>query len=197
MIEKLPLPCNDILEDDVAYMAKLYKKDIDVSYEFLGTNDEILPDEINELLPTSESVPRNSSYTAKNPIKETIILEYGGYIFKNYDINSWESNQIEVDKVKINGTWEYKKVIRVTANSITKPYGQEDPPLTYTYKLIPEDNDVTPVFSGNIERDPGENIGSFYSIKQGSLTLIDGENFNSSDYILDFVEGIFTITNIG
>jgi hypothetical protein len=78
-----------------------------------------------------------------------------------------------------------KVQITVTADNKTKVVGEPDPLLTYSYLpglLLPGDN-----FTGELTREPGENVGS-YAIQRGTLSL-------SNNYNLFFVEGTFTISN--
>ncbi|TCC92511.1 MBG domain-containing protein [Pedobacter hiemivivus] len=76
-----------------------------------------------------------------------------------------------------------KKTINVTAVVKTKTYGVADPSLTYTFSpaLIGTD-----VFTGNLDRTTGENIGN-YIINQGSLTL-------NNNYLITYVPGNLSIT---
>jgi MBG domain (YGX type) len=74
--------------------------------------------------------------------------------------------------------------ITVSADPITKVYGQSDPQLTYTVTsgtLLPGD-----VFTGTLTRQLGENAG-VYAIEQGSLAL-------PGYYALTFVAADFTVT---
>ena len=74
--------------------------------------------------------------------------------------------------------------ITVTADPITKGFGQADPQLTYTAtsgSLLPGD-----AFTGSLTRQPGENAG-IYAIGQGTLAL-------PGYYALTFVGADFTIT---
>jgi gliding motility-associated-like protein len=73
--------------------------------------------------------------------------------------------------------------ITVTANGLSKVYGDADPALTYTYTpaLAPGD-----AFTGSLSRTPGENIGT-YAINQGSLAL-------SSNYTVTYNANSLTIT---
>ncbi|WP_410881164.1 MBG domain-containing protein [Myroides sp. DW712] len=74
--------------------------------------------------------------------------------------------------------------LRVKANPITKVYGQVDPALTFVgegYKL----NDNNSSLTGVLEREAGEDIGS-YAILQGTLA--------STNYTITFTENTFTIT---
>jgi gliding motility-associated-like protein len=64
-----------------------------------------------------------------------------------------------------------EKPITVTAVAKTKVYGTVDPALTYTFSQALIGTDA---FTGNLNRAPGENIGS-YAITQGTLTA--GPNY--------------------
>jgi len=55
-----------------------------------------------------------------------------------------------------------------------KVYGQADPTLTYTYSGL-VNGDTSSVFTGSLDRDPGESPGS-YLINQGTLSA--GTNYN-------------------
>jgi hypothetical protein len=74
--------------------------------------------------------------------------------------------------------------ITVTADSLTKVYGESDPVLTYkiTSGNLAGNGDA---FSGVLERAPGEDVGT-YAITKGTLAL-------SSNYILTFVGADFKI----
>ncbi len=77
------------------------------------------------------------------------------------------------------------KAIEVTADAISKTYGDADPALTYTITfgaLVGSDT-----FSGTLSRAAGEDVGT-YAVSQNTLAL-------SSNYDLSFVDQDFTITN--
>ena len=74
-----------------------------------------------------------------------------------------------------------KKDFVVTPTSKSKTYGYADPELTYTYSGNIDGE--TPIISGSLVRDTGENAGN-YLIRQGSLTLVDNGTFLSSNYNL-------------
>ena len=62
----------------------------------------------------------------------------------------------------------------------TKTYGQADPQLTYVYS-----NNVsgeTPLFTGDLSREVGEDVGS-YDIYQNTLEFINSDTFKTSNYI--------------
>ena len=76
------------------------------------------------------------------------------------------------------------RYVTVTADALSKPYGQPDPELTYQVtagSLLEGDE-----FSGALARVPGERVGT-YDILQGTLSLVDY-------YQLDYVSADFTIT---
>ena len=75
------------------------------------------------------------------------------------------------------------RVITVTADALTKTYGDVDPHLTYTITegtLVEDD-----VFLGTLNRDEGEDV-NVYTIMRGDLTA--GANYN-----LAFTDGSLTI----
>jgi hypothetical protein len=74
--------------------------------------------------------------------------------------------------------------VTVTADTLSKVYGQTDP--TLTYKVTSGSLALSDAFSGVLARDPGENVGS-YPINQGTLVL-------SSNYQLTYVPAVLTIT---
>jgi hypothetical protein len=68
-----------------------------------------------------------------------------------------------------------KRFVTVNADPVSKVFGQPDPPLTYQVTagyLLEGDN-----FSGELTRQPGEDIGT-YAILQGSLSLPDYYQLN-------------------
>jgi hypothetical protein len=70
-------------------------------------------------------------------------------------------------------------IITVTANPQSKIFGDPDPALTYAAP-----NGIT--FTGTLERDTGENVGS-YTINQGTLSA-------GLDYTINFVVADLLIT---
>jgi hypothetical protein len=77
-----------------------------------------------------------------------------------------------------------KKAITVAGDDKTKVYGSADPALTVT---VPSGAlETGDSLSGNLERAPGNNVGS-YAITKGSLTA-------GSNYDLTVTPGTFTIT---
>ena len=81
--------------------------------------------------------------------------------------------------------------ITVTADDLSKIIGDADPPLTYQVtsgSLVFDDQ-----FTGGLEREPGEEIGT-YAILQGTLSILDGNN--GANYTLHFIPGNFLIQPI-
>jgi filamentous hemagglutinin family protein len=74
----------------------------------------------------------------------------------------------------------------VTALPAQKVMNAGDP-VTFPYSVVNLFDPVATVLSGTLARDPGELIGE-YAIKQGSLTLLDTQN-----YTMTFVPGKFSI----
>ena len=73
------------------------------------------------------------------------------------------------------------KALTVTANPITKKYGETDPELTYTYEgLVDGDS-----FTGALAREAGDNVGT-YAISIGDLSA--GTNY-------EIAEGAYTGAN--
>ena len=77
------------------------------------------------------------------------------------------------------------KTINITANPITKTYGEEDPALTYVASGVDNPDDI---LIGNLQRIAGENVGT-YTINIGTLTTA-----NSNYAIGNFSTATFTIT---
>jgi hypothetical protein len=85
-----------------------------------------------------------------------------------------------------------RRDITVTADDKGKVYGRADPALTYQVtagSLVDGDE-----FTGALEREPGEAVGS-YDILQGTLAIDDYNDGNNYD--LTFVQGTFSITACG
>ena len=66
----------------------------------------------------------------------------------------------------------HPKEITVTADSQTKTYGDADPELTYTVEGLAPGDTAEDVFTGNLEREEGENVGT-YAIGQGTLDCVN------------------------
>jgi hypothetical protein len=58
--------------------------------------------------------------------------------------------------------------LQVTANAVSRVYGDADPALTYAVSGLKRGDSATAVLSGTLDRAAGENVG-LYAIGQGSL----------------------------
>ena len=75
--------------------------------------------------------------------------------------------------------------LTVTADAVSKTYGEADPTLTYQVSGLVNGDTEAGVLTGALTRDAGENVGT-YAIKQGTLAT-------SSNYKLDFTGANLTI----
>ncbi len=100
-----------------------------------------------------------------------------GYILSGWDkdISNVTGNMI------VNAVWTPRKKLVITANDLSKVYGEKDPKLTYTVEGLADGETL----NGSLARKGGENAGS-YQITLGTL---------ASDPVYDvtFTEGTFTI----
>ncbi len=103
----------------------------------------------------------------------------------NYEID-FTSADLEITKADL----------FVIANPQTKVYGEADPVLTYSATGFQFDDDET-VFTGELERDPGEEVG-FYDINIGSLAAGINYDIDFTSAQLEilqknvFISGTFT-----
>ena len=76
-------------------------------------------------------------------------------------------------------------LLTITANPLSKVYGQADPTLTYTASGF-ENGDTVSILSGSLTRAAGENVGG-YAILQGTLGT-------SANYTIAFTGSTLSIT---
>lgn len=104
----------------------------------------------------------------------TYTIELGSLnLGKNYEL-TFESGTLEI----------LQRQVTITADKITKTYGEKDPILSY--KISNEGLMFNDKVEGNLIREEGENVGE-YKILQGDISL-------NENYIFDFVEGELEIT---
>ena len=77
--------------------------------------------------------------------------------------------------------------LTVTADAERKICGTVDPLLTYTYGTL-QNGDTGSVFTGDLVRDVGENVGA-YAINQGTLSA-------GGNYAIDYTGNLLTITSL-
>lgn len=80
-------------------------------------------------------------------------------------------------------TWKITPAtLTVTPNANqSKKFNEADPALTYTFSG--NASGQTPAFNGKLDREAGENVGT-YAIKLGNLALTDNGTFKASNYTL-------------
>jgi hypothetical protein len=76
--------------------------------------------------------------------------------------------------------------LTITADNLTKAYGQDDPKLTYTAEGLQGKDKL----SGALSRAEGQDVGD-YAITQGSVAL---DPLFAHNYVVTFVAGTLTIT---
>ncbi len=147
------------------------------SFTFLGT--EFTPDglvnsdTVSSVTLTSDGAPA-TAIVADSPYA-IVASEAVGNGLENYDI-AYVDGRFTVGE----------RPITITADALSKTYGDADPTLTYA--ITTGSLALSDTFSGALERVAGENVaGSPYAISQGTLSL--GTNYN-----LTFVGANLTVT---
>jgi len=92
-----------------------------------------------------------------------------------------------------------RKAIAITVTpDQTKVYGTNDPTYAYTTDPVVSALPFTASFTGALVREPGQVVGTEYSISQGTLELIDANNLSGgsleANYTVTFNESNFAIT---
>ena len=80
-----------------------------------------------------------------------------------------------------------KQLIISPTTGLTKVYGDLDPILTYGFSGAISGE--TPLFTGTLSRNIGENVGS-YTLVRGTLGLADNGSFKASNYLVTLVENV-------
>lgn len=134
------------------------------------------------------SITRVEFYQGSTKLGEATSAPWS-FTWSNVPVGSYKLTVVATDNsgassvsfpVKVNVT---PRPITVTADALTKIYGQPDPVLTYhitSGSLAGSDT-----FTGVLTRDAGENQGT-YSIRQGTLKL-------NSNYVITFITSYLTI----
>ena len=81
-----------------------------------------------------------------------------------------------------------KKTLTITPTAgQSKTFGDVEPNLLY--EVSGAVGSQTATFTGYLSRVAGENVGK-YAITQGTLALVDYNDFKASNYVISFVEGV-------
>lgn len=142
-------------------------------------------DYISDVVMTDDSTITNVGEQG-NVISSVIIKnEQGVNVTESYAGIEFEAGKLTVTPATIEVTMDHHGKVVV---------GQTDPKLTYT---VSKDSTVAgekAAFQGNIERESGEEVGS-YKILAGTLRLINNGAFLAGNYKLKVKEGVFKIEN--
>lgn len=122
-------------------------------------------------------------------------VNVGSAVSNTFDVVPYKGTYLNNYDITLNyGTLTVTKAtITVTADSLTKVEGEDDPELTS--KFSGAKNGETPGWTGSAAREAGEKPGD-YKIMQGTLELADNPDgkFKADNYDLEFIPGTLTIT---
>ncbi len=148
--------------------------------------------------PTSKTVTHNSAYGAPSGTLPTPVLagsNFGGWWTDVYgtgtQVLATDTATLLADQT-LYAKWFSPVAVTITANAITKVYGDADPPLTYT--VVPP-LDPGDAMSGALARDAGEAVlDGPYGITQGSLTTPPKYNVTFAGASLTITPRPLTVT---
>jgi hypothetical protein len=161
----------------------------------------------SETLPTADDITykkwdtQTSSYVDIEGVPEdagdyraTITIEIYVDDDGNYVIPAESEDTSEYTTTTYSTSVDYtieQKEISITADDVTKAYGDSDPELTFTVDNngLAGKDEISSVFTGGLTRDEGETTGT-YTINLGSLVVSDS-NYKLADE--GFTQGTFTI----
>ncbi|SNT37413.1 MBG domain-containing protein, partial [Azospirillum sp. RU37A] len=83
--------------------------------------------------------------------------------------------------------------LTVTANAISRVYGDADPALSYSVAGLKRGDSATAVLSGTLDRAAGENVGT-YAISQGSLASNANYTLSVTGSTLSITPAALTVT---
>jgi hypothetical protein len=163
---------------------------IDANYEGTASDDLVIQKAtatvtLSDLVQTYDGTEKPVTVTT-NPAGLAITITYDGEEIIPTDAGTYLVEATVIDnnyEGEANGTLQINPLtINVTADALSKTYGEADPELTYDFSpdLIGDDT-----FDGDLEREAGEDVDT-YPINQGTLAL--GDN-----YTLEFTGADFTI----
>ena len=102
----------------------------------------------------------------------------------NYDISYAEAN-LTIEK----------KTLAVTADDMTKTYGNADPAFTYTADGFAYEDSIATVMSGALSRAEGSDVGT-YAITQGTLSAGDNYDISYTGATLTVTKRNVTLTSV-
>ena len=140
-----------------------------VNYSFKSTNeDEELPIEIKDQLPTAGSVKHGSTVTAPDTTFDDVEVTDGVWTFKGWTPDRYEN---VTDNVEFVGTWEFKRnasminrVPTINASDKTLTVGDEFDPLKEVTATDEEDGDIPLTIENVIENGVNTSEAGVYEV---------------------------------
>ena len=140
-----------------------------VNYSFKSTNeDEELPTEIKDQLPTAGSVKHGSTVTAPDTTFDDVEVTDGVWTFKGWTPDQYEN---VTDNVEFVGTWEFKRnasminrVPTINASDKTLTVGDEFDPLKEVTATDEEDGDIPLTIENVIENGVNTSEAGVYEV---------------------------------
>ena len=158
-----------------------------VNYSFKSTNeDEELPTEIKDQLPTAGSVKHGSTVTAPNTTFDDVEVTDGVWTFKGWTPDQYEN---VTDNVEFVGTWEFKRnasminrVPTINASDKTLTVGDEFDPLKEVTATDEEDGDIPLTIENVIENGVNTSEAGVYEVTY-KVTDSQGASFIKTIYV--------------
>ena len=175
--------------DQLNYMTYIQKEKYPVVYEFInGTDEQKLPKEVTDLLPTDDKkYLEGVTINAIQPKKTEVIVADGAWLFKGYDSNSKLSsvdNLNEDGYIQFTGTWVFKKnasiinqIPVINAEDKTIYVGDEFDPLKDVTATDKEDGNITLTIENVIKNEVDNTKAGVYEVtykvtdSQGASTI--------------------------
>ena len=140
-----------------------------VNYSFKSTNeDEELPTEIKDQLPTAGSIKHGSTVTAPDTTFDDVEVTDGVWTFKGWTPDQYEN---VTENVEFVGTWEFKRnagminrVPTINASDKTLTVGDEFDPLKEVTATDEEDGDIPLTIENVIENGVNTSEAGVYEV---------------------------------
>ena len=158
-----------------------------VNYSFKSTNeDEELPTEIKDQLPTAGSIKHGSTVTAPDTTFDDVEVADGVWTFKGWTPDQYEN---VTENVEFVGTWEFKRnasminrVPTINASDKTLTVGDEFDPLKDVTATDEEDGDIPLTIENVIENGVNTSEAGVYEVTY-KVTDSQGASFIKTIYV--------------
>ena len=158
-----------------------------VNYSFKSTNeDEELPTEIKDQLPTAGSIKHGSTVTAPDTTFDDVEVTDGVWTFKGWTPDQYEN---VTENVEFVGTWEFKRnasminrVPTINASDKTLTVGDEFDPLKEITATDEEDGDIPLTIENVIENGVNTSEAGVYEVTY-KVTDSQGASFIKTIYV--------------